>query len=286
MPPRRERPELKPTPQLRPARLLATLLTVVLVIGGGWLAWKYVGTNIVAKHRQGEMAVALADDWRGHRDGDARTDEIRMGEALAVLRIPRFGKDFEVPVVAGVDDSALTSGVGWFPDTQRPGERGNFAVAGHRITNGQPFKDFPDLQAGDKVFVETRTRAPRLRHRHDRRLQRHLGRPAGAGEGAQERLPALARDTDEGDHHAHDVLGDLPHRQPLGRVRRPGVRRARLGRVSRRCVGQRAWHPRSSGKGVGRRRSVLRRAARARPVEMRGHGRRRSFGRHALGLRA
>ncbi|WP_262850431.1 class E sortase [Mumia quercus] len=157
VPPRRERPELKPTPHLRPVRMLATLLTLVLVVGAGWLAWKYVGTNIVAKQRQGEMAVALADDWRGNRQGDATNDEIAVGEAMAVLRIPRFGKDFEVPVVEGIDDSALTSGVGHFPDTQRPGQLGNFAVAGHRITNGQPFKDFPDLQAGDKVYVETRT---------------------------------------------------------------------------------------------------------------------------------
>ncbi|WP_308290218.1 class E sortase [Mumia sp. zg.B53] len=156
-PPRRERPELKPTPHLRPGRLLAGFLTLVLVVGGGWFAWKYVGTNIVAKQRQGEMAVALADDWSGNRGGDATTDTVRIGEAMAVMRIPRFGSDFEVPVVEGVDDSALTSGVGHFPDTQRPGQLGNFAVAGHRITNGQPFKDFPDLRAGDKVVVETRT---------------------------------------------------------------------------------------------------------------------------------
>ncbi|GAA3540063.1 class E sortase [Aeromicrobium flavum] len=156
-PPRRERPELKPTPQLRPARLLASLLTVALLAGLGWAGWNYIGTNVVAKHRQGEMAVALADDWKGNRAGDASADELRMGQVFAVLRVPRFGDDFEVPVVAGIDDTALTSGVGWFPDTQRPGQKGNFAVAGHRITNGQPFKDFPSLRAGDRVEVETRT---------------------------------------------------------------------------------------------------------------------------------
>ncbi|RYZ62720.1 MAG: hypothetical protein EOP08_11900, partial [Proteobacteria bacterium] len=79
-PPRRERPELKPTPQLRPARLVASLLSLVLVLGLGWAAWNYIGTNIVAKQRQGEMAVALADDWKGNREGDATRDEIRMGQ--------------------------------------------------------------------------------------------------------------------------------------------------------------------------------------------------------------
>ncbi len=136
---------------------MASLLTVVLVIGLGWAGWNYIGTNVLAKQRQGEMAVALADEWKGNRQGDARSDEVRLGDVFAVLRVPRFGDDFEVPVVSGIDDSALTSGVGWFSDSQRPGQKGNFAVAGHRITNGQPFRKFPDLRAGDLVEVETRT---------------------------------------------------------------------------------------------------------------------------------
>ena len=136
---------------------MASLLTLVIVIGAGWAAWNYIGTNIVAQQRQGEMAVALADDWKGNREGDAATDKVRRGDVFAVLRVPRFGDDFEVPVVSGIDDSALTSGVGWFSDSQRPGQLGNFAVAGHRITNGQPFRKFPDLRAGDLVEVETRT---------------------------------------------------------------------------------------------------------------------------------
>ncbi|WP_313408518.1 class E sortase [Aeromicrobium sp.] len=156
-PPRRERPELRPTPQLRPGRVVAGLLTLVLVIGAGWAGWNYIGTNVLAKQRQGEMAVALADEWKGNREGDATSDKVRLGQSFAVLRVPRFGGDFEVPIVSGIDDDALTSGVGWFSDTQRPGEIGNFAVAGHRITNGQPFRKFPDLRAGDEVEVETRT---------------------------------------------------------------------------------------------------------------------------------
>lgn len=137
--------------------MVTTLLSLVLVAALGWAAWNYIGTNVLAKHRQGEMAVALADDWAGNRKGDATADDVKLGEVFGVLRVPRFGDDFEVPIVAGVDDDALTSGVGWFSDTQRPGQLGNFAVAGHRITNGQPFLDFPELQAGDKVEVETRT---------------------------------------------------------------------------------------------------------------------------------
>ncbi len=156
-PPKRERPDLKPTPRLRPERIIASLLTLVLLVAVSWAGWKYVGSNVLAKHRQGQMATALSQKWEGNREGDATNDRLRFGEVFAVLRIDRFGEDYEVPVVAGVDESALTSGVGWFPDTQRPGQLGNFAVAGHRVTNGQPFSAFPDLRAGDLVEVETRT---------------------------------------------------------------------------------------------------------------------------------
>jgi len=154
---RRERMELKPTPQLRPERVVAGLLTLVLVIGASWALWNYVGTNVLGKHRQGQMATALAKQWEGNRKGDASTDKLRFGDVFAVMQIERFGKEFKVPVVAGVDDVSLSSGVGWFPDSQRPGELGNFAVAGHRVTHGQPFGDFPELRAGDLVKVETRT---------------------------------------------------------------------------------------------------------------------------------
>jgi sortase A len=38
-----------------------------------------------------------------------------------------------------------------------PGQVGNFAVAGHRVTHGQPFARLLDLNRGDKIVVETRT---------------------------------------------------------------------------------------------------------------------------------
>lgn len=35
------------------------------------------------------------------------------------------------------------------------GERGNYVLAAHRITNGEPFADFPQLREGDLVEIET-----------------------------------------------------------------------------------------------------------------------------------
>jgi sortase A len=62
-----------------------------------------------------------------------------------------------MPIIRGVDDDALAAGVGWFPRSARPGRIGNFALAAHRVTHGEPFRDFPELRRGDDVYVETRT---------------------------------------------------------------------------------------------------------------------------------
>lgn len=75
--------------------------------------------------------------------------------AFATIRIPRFGATWEWPIVTGVDVAALKLGVGWFTQTSRPGEIGNFALSGHRITYGEPFAHLLEMQPGDKVIIET-----------------------------------------------------------------------------------------------------------------------------------
>ena len=42
------------------------------------------------------------------------------------------------------------------PGTQVPGQVGNFAVAGHRVTAGNPFWSLPSLKAGDRIDIDTR----------------------------------------------------------------------------------------------------------------------------------
>ena len=77
------------------------------------------------------------------------------GSALALLRIADFGTEFEVPIMVGVDSASLRKGVGWHPETSRPGAVGNFVVAGHAGVRG-PFVPLPDLRPGAEVIVETR----------------------------------------------------------------------------------------------------------------------------------
>ncbi|GGV80441.1 hypothetical protein GCM10015535_18520 [Streptomyces gelaticus] len=77
----------------------------------------------------------------------------RDGKPFAMLYIPRFGKGWEWPVLENTEVRTLQKGLGHYTGTARLGAIGNFAVAGHRRTYGDPFKDFPKLRPGDAVVL-------------------------------------------------------------------------------------------------------------------------------------
>ncbi|MEU8835511.1 class E sortase [Streptomyces sp900116325] len=80
----------------------------------------------------------------------------RWDQAYAVIRIPRLG--LTAPVAQGISKSGvLDKGyVGHYPRTAQPGGAGNFALAGHRNTHGEPFRHINRLRRGDRITVETR----------------------------------------------------------------------------------------------------------------------------------
>lgn len=80
----------------------------------------------------------------------------RPGPGVRRPADPRLG--LTVPVAQGIDKRAvLDKGyAGQYPGTARPGEQGNFALAGHRNTHGEPFRYINRLRAGDELIVEVR----------------------------------------------------------------------------------------------------------------------------------
>ncbi|MEV5683622.1 MULTISPECIES: class E sortase [unclassified Streptomyces] len=77
----------------------------------------------------------------------------RGGKPFAMMYIPRFGTGWEWPVLENTEVRTLQKGLGHYSGTARLGDTGNFAVAGHRRTYGDPFKDFPKLRSGDAVVL-------------------------------------------------------------------------------------------------------------------------------------
>ncbi|MCR8572872.1 class E sortase [Streptomyces sp. Isolate_219] len=90
-------------------------------------------------------------------DGDSapaeRPRRYTPGASFAVMYIPRLGSDWTKPVLEGTATDVLKRGLGHYARTARLGETGNFSVAGHRRTYGDPFKDFPRLRPGDAVVL-------------------------------------------------------------------------------------------------------------------------------------
>jgi len=136
-------------PRSRGRRITFWLGVGLLLVGVSilaYLAWEIWGTNWISQ-REERHEVTLF--------------ERNAGGPPAVLEIPRFGSDYVVPINEGITDDDLSKGVGHFLHTGPggitigPGQIGNYALAGHRITHGQPFSNLPDLRPGDKIYVIT-----------------------------------------------------------------------------------------------------------------------------------
>jgi sortase A len=110
-------------------------------------------TNFEANRRQDAIKGDLRDSWAQQVIAGAPA----KGDAIGIIYIERLGRNWEKPLVEGVGLKQLARGVGHFPRSAQPGQVGNFAVAGHRATQGEPFAYLDRLRAGDRVVVETRT---------------------------------------------------------------------------------------------------------------------------------
>lgn len=74
--------------------------------------------------------------------------------AIGIIKIPKI--DLKVAVGEGIENKTLKYAVGHFEGTAMPGEKGNFAVAGHRsYTYSEYFNRLDELNIGDDIIVKT-----------------------------------------------------------------------------------------------------------------------------------
>ncbi|MEV7979392.1 class E sortase [Streptomyces sp. NPDC086519] len=83
----------------------------------------------------------------------AKPAAYHYGKAFAIMYIPRFGFTWNKPVLEGTGTDVLKKGLAHYARTAGLGQVGNFAVAGHRRTYGDPFLDFPELREGDAIVL-------------------------------------------------------------------------------------------------------------------------------------
>ncbi|MFI7481878.1 class E sortase [Kocuria sp. M1R5S2] len=142
-----------------------TALGLALLLAPLWHLW---WSDVVAGRAQ-EQAVARMTDLL-EESGSAERPVVTgagagpppvasrpaYGELIGIVYVPRFGRDYARPVAEGTDPDVLdTLGLGHYPSTAMPGELGNFAVAGHRQSNGKALDLVHTLRPGDRIHVRT-----------------------------------------------------------------------------------------------------------------------------------
>ncbi|MFF8968809.1 class E sortase [Streptomyces sp. NPDC014995] len=142
------------------SELCITVGTVIVLFVVHVLFW----TGVKADHVMDDQIDRLRDQWAqvpardgapAHRPASspAPPPPYRNGEPFAIMYIPRLGFTWNKPVLEGTATGTLKKGLGHYAGTARLGQTGNFSVAGHRRTYGDPFKDFPKLRRGDAVVL-------------------------------------------------------------------------------------------------------------------------------------
>ncbi|MFC1417617.1 class E sortase [Streptacidiphilus cavernicola] len=149
-------------------RVLGELFITLGVVMFLFVAYQLWWTNVTADAYASGSAKSLEKQWdpgggagtgTGSKDHPPYPSSISHDTKFAIIYIPKL--DVMTPIAEGVDkDSILDKGlVGHYTGAQETAfpwdSSGNFALAGHRNTHGEPFRYINKLVPGDKIVVET-----------------------------------------------------------------------------------------------------------------------------------
>lgn len=140
-----------------------------------FLGWQLWWNDAIMAGQQSSAASTLSNQWQQQAHeaegaappaasadyGDPVVDatEYDNGDAFAIMYVPRFGEDSQRNIAEGYGLDVLNSfdlGVGHYPQTQMPGEVGNFAIAAHRSAYGGGMHEIEQLQLGDAIYIQTK----------------------------------------------------------------------------------------------------------------------------------
>ncbi|MCS0601743.1 class E sortase [Streptomyces sp. LP11] len=154
---RRQARQRKPGPAVLASRAVGEVFITTGVLMLLFVTYQLWWTNVRAHAQAGSEAHQLQDDWAS---GKRNPGVFEAGQGFAILHIPRL--DVVAPIAEGVSnkkvlDKGMVGHYGEAPlKTAMPDARtGNFGLAAHRNTHGEPFRYINRLTRGDAVVVET-----------------------------------------------------------------------------------------------------------------------------------
>ncbi|GGO86132.1 hypothetical protein GCM10012280_21520 [Wenjunlia tyrosinilytica] len=135
--------------------LFITLGAVMLLFVAYQLWW----TNVLAHKAAAGAAHRLEKQWQDGGQGERAAGAFEPGQGFAIIYIPKL--DVKAPIAEGIDkhkvlDKGMIGHYSGEQETAMPwAKTGNFALAGHRNTHGEPFRYINKLKPGDPIIVET-----------------------------------------------------------------------------------------------------------------------------------
>ncbi|MGP4010703.1 class E sortase [Streptomyces sp. 4N124] len=147
----------KPSAGVMASRAIGEVFITTGVLMLLFVTYQLWWTNVRAHAQAGKEASNLQQDWAS---GKRAPGSFEPGQGFALLYIPKL--DVVVPIAEGISNKkVLDKGmVGHYAEgalkTAMPSAKtGNFGLAGHRNTHGEPFRYINKLQPGDPIVVET-----------------------------------------------------------------------------------------------------------------------------------
>ncbi|MEV4612292.1 class E sortase [Kitasatospora sp. NPDC049258] len=162
--PRRPKPRPKESALVVTARMVGelfiTLGLVMLLFVSYQLWWTNVQADAAADGTRNQLEQQWAQPQPAAPGAGVPKDpgKFEPGQGFAIVYIPKLGLKY--PIAEGTNkQQVLDKGlVGHYTGTAMPADKaGNFAIAAHRTTHGQPFRKLGELKPGDKIVVETAT---------------------------------------------------------------------------------------------------------------------------------
>lgn len=125
------------------------LIIIGISLVGKTLYNKYE-TNKMQQDLKAVLQEVINDD---NPKEELTVEEINGYKPIAIVEIPSI--NLSQGLVEGVEDNILQYYLGHFETSVMPGEKGNFAIAGHRVSDfSEAFVNLVKTQAGDKVLVK------------------------------------------------------------------------------------------------------------------------------------
>ncbi|MFB7224640.1 class E sortase [Streptomyces sp. NPDC056227] len=146
----------KDSPAVVASRVVGELFISLGVLMLLFVTYQLWWTNVRADQIAGSETHKIQDGWaKGRKPG-----AFEPGQGFAIIHIPKL--DVVAPIAEGISKEKVLDrgmvghyGQGALKTAMPSAAQGNFALAGHRNTHGEPFRYINRLRKGDPIVVET-----------------------------------------------------------------------------------------------------------------------------------